>query len=115
MRTEFRNDLFRGKMEKVGRNDPCPCGSGKKYKKCCALKQTSSRTRLKDKVITPMGSSDLSKLFSQNASKPTVEKEKSSSLKDKVGSKETINSSQVKPNKEEKSENNPSDQKKDES
>jgi uncharacterized protein YecA (UPF0149 family) len=20
---------------KVGRNDPCPCGSGKKYKKCC--------------------------------------------------------------------------------
>src|SRR5947199_1881 len=24
---------------KVGRNDPCPCGSGKKYKKCCYLKQ----------------------------------------------------------------------------
>jgi preprotein translocase subunit SecA len=23
---------------KVGRNDPCPCGSGKKYKKCCGLK-----------------------------------------------------------------------------
>jgi preprotein translocase subunit SecA len=22
-------------MPKVGRNDPCPCGSGKKYKKCC--------------------------------------------------------------------------------
>jgi len=22
---------------KIGRNDPCPCGSGKKYKKCCAL------------------------------------------------------------------------------
>ncbi|MBQ8807689.1 MAG: SEC-C domain-containing protein, partial [Clostridia bacterium] len=21
--------------EKVGRNDPCPCGSGKKYKNCC--------------------------------------------------------------------------------
>lgn len=21
--------------EKVGRNDPCPCGSGKKFKKCC--------------------------------------------------------------------------------
>ncbi|HGZ0736297.1 TPA: SEC-C metal-binding domain-containing protein, partial [Escherichia coli] len=20
----------------TGRNDPCPCGSGKKYKKCCA-------------------------------------------------------------------------------
>src|SRR4051794_343726 len=22
-------------MEKVGRNDPCPCGSGKLFKKCC--------------------------------------------------------------------------------
>jgi len=25
------------KAEKVGRNDPCPCGSGKKYKKCCGF------------------------------------------------------------------------------
>jgi hypothetical protein len=24
-----------GSGEKIGRNDPCPCGSGKKYKKCC--------------------------------------------------------------------------------
>ena len=24
--------------DKVGRNDPCPCGSGKKYKKCCGAK-----------------------------------------------------------------------------
>lgn len=24
--------------EKIGRNDPCPCGSGKKYKKCCGSK-----------------------------------------------------------------------------
>jgi uncharacterized protein YecA (UPF0149 family) len=23
-------------FENVGRNDPCPCGSGKKYKRCCA-------------------------------------------------------------------------------
>lgn len=22
-------------MNKTGRNDPCPCGSGKKFKKCC--------------------------------------------------------------------------------
>lgn len=28
-----------GRGEKVGRNDPCPCGSGKKYKKCCASAQ----------------------------------------------------------------------------
>ena len=23
------------KQKKVGRNDPCPCGCGKKYKRCC--------------------------------------------------------------------------------
>ena len=26
------------KEKKVGRNDPCPCGSGKKYKQCCGRK-----------------------------------------------------------------------------
>lgn len=25
-------------MNKIGRNDPCPCGSGKKFKKCCEQK-----------------------------------------------------------------------------
>ena len=27
---------FRRDIPKVGRNDPCPCGSGKKFKHCCA-------------------------------------------------------------------------------
>jgi uncharacterized protein YecA (UPF0149 family) len=26
----------RNTTSRAGRNDPCPCGSGKKYKKCCA-------------------------------------------------------------------------------
>jgi len=30
------------KVQKVGRNDPCPCGSGKKYKKCCGAGNDSS-------------------------------------------------------------------------
>ena len=29
------NQPIKNKSEKIGRNDPCPCGSGKKYKKCC--------------------------------------------------------------------------------
>ena len=29
------------KAEKVGRNDPCPCGSGKKYKKCCGQNENT--------------------------------------------------------------------------
>jgi len=28
------------KKKKIGRNDPCPCGSGKKYKKCCLRKES---------------------------------------------------------------------------
>jgi methionyl aminopeptidase len=31
---------MKGKTVKVGRNDPCPCGSGIKYKKCCLGKDT---------------------------------------------------------------------------
>ena len=40
---ERRQELYREQKQsktvvkgpKIGRNDPCPCGSGKKYKKCC--------------------------------------------------------------------------------
>ena len=30
--------IFRRDKPKIGRNEPCPCGSGKKYKKCCLIK-----------------------------------------------------------------------------
>lgn len=30
-------------MAKVGRNQPCPCGSGKKYKRCCLSRDPASR------------------------------------------------------------------------
>ena len=33
--TMKKKPVVKSKSEKVGRNDPCPCGSGKKYKKCC--------------------------------------------------------------------------------
>jgi len=29
---------YKAAVPKPGRNDPCPCGSGKKYKQCCLLK-----------------------------------------------------------------------------
>ena len=32
---ENKPETFRREQPKVGRNDPCPCGSGKKYKNCC--------------------------------------------------------------------------------
>jgi len=30
-------------MGKIGRNSPCPCGSGKKYKRCCEKKEAEMR------------------------------------------------------------------------
>jgi hypothetical protein len=45
-------------MDRVGRNDPCPCGSGKKYKKCCLAdtfvqvgREESIRKRLVDALL----------------------------------------------------------------
>lgn len=32
---EHKVETYKRESPKVGRNDPCPCGSGKKYKKCC--------------------------------------------------------------------------------
>ena len=33
---EHETETVRHDSPRVGRNDPCPCGSGKKFKKCCA-------------------------------------------------------------------------------
>jgi uncharacterized protein YecA (UPF0149 family) len=35
---EMLNSMENIQSTKAGRNDPCPCGSGLKYKRCCALK-----------------------------------------------------------------------------
>ncbi len=40
---------------KIGRNDPCPCGSGKKYKQCCLTKAASTETpKLKKKFTAKL-------------------------------------------------------------
>ncbi len=36
---ESKPETYKRKEAKVGRNDPCPCGSGKKYKNCCGREQ----------------------------------------------------------------------------
>ena len=33
----FKHDQVYHSQKTAGRNDPCPCGSGKKYKKCCGV------------------------------------------------------------------------------
>jgi uncharacterized protein len=34
---QMSRSLLTTTKSKVGRNEPCPCGSGKKYKKCCGM------------------------------------------------------------------------------
>ncbi len=43
-------------MQKVGRNDPCPCGSGKKFKKCC---EDKVRHKKFEAAIIPSGQDPL--------------------------------------------------------
>jgi hypothetical protein len=54
------------RRRKVGRNEPCPCGSGKKYKKCCMLKPREEKS-------APAATSD-------NASVTTVTEENSAQV-----------------------------------
>ena len=37
--SSVKKQPVRSASSKVGPNDPCPCGSGKKYKKCCMQKE----------------------------------------------------------------------------
>ena len=34
---DLNPETFQRMGPKIGRNEPCPCGSGKKYKKCCGV------------------------------------------------------------------------------
>ncbi|MFW8600875.1 YecA family protein [Desulfobacterota bacterium M19] len=46
-------------MAKIGRNDPCPCGSGLKYKRCCLGKQESGTIPTPNKKITVSGEAEI--------------------------------------------------------
>ncbi|MCC5890622.1 MAG: SEC-C domain-containing protein [Alkalibacterium sp.] len=39
-------DRDSSQRKKLGRNDPCHCGSGKKYKKCCLVKDEKMKTNM---------------------------------------------------------------------
>lgn len=62
-------------MHKVGRNDPCSCGSGKKYKKCCEMK--SKHKKINAQLLSQAQpsqetkeTSKVSSLFFKRASAP---------------------------------------------
>jgi len=74
-------------MSKISRNDPCPCGSGKKYKKCCALleQERQKKKRMGSKKFQPFtggGPSEplakkVFKVLSTPMGEPADEKQKS--------------------------------------
>jgi hypothetical protein len=49
-----RSQHLENTFKDVGRNDPCPCGSGKKFKKCC-LATAQARTIAPEGVSLPLG------------------------------------------------------------
>ena len=44
LKDSFYEDIMEKRKHKIGRNEPCYCGSGKKYKKCCLLKDKDKTT-----------------------------------------------------------------------
>jgi hypothetical protein len=63
-------------MQKVGRNDPCPCGSGKKFKKCCEMKDNHKKIHAQvlssdvSMSTSTQETSKLSSLFFKKVSAP---------------------------------------------
>ena len=56
-------------MAKIGRNDPCPCGSGKKHKKCCEAGQEKAE-RLARMAATSATTGDAAGVASHRGSGP---------------------------------------------
>ncbi|MCD7809005.1 MAG: DUF1186 domain-containing protein, partial [Erysipelotrichaceae bacterium] len=63
IRLEFKREENQAtrNIKKIGRNDPCPCGSGKKYKKCCMHKDAKLNT-IEDYVHRTLALEDYPKL-----------------------------------------------------
>lgn len=52
-KSQSQVDQVKYMTEKAGRNDPCPCGSGKKYKQCCWNKRLPlSKRKFKATLIS---------------------------------------------------------------
>ena len=71
-------------MSKVGRNDPCPCGSGKKYKQCCWKKRLPLGKRKFKASVISAGTGPVNKLpdLMERTFGDAVRSEEASNLKD---------------------------------
>ena len=60
----------------IGRNDPCPCGSGKKYKKCHLEKDETDNRKAREKAAL-----NAAKVMAANAEKEPEKKESAAAAK----------------------------------
>jgi SEC-C motif len=62
---------------RVGRNDPCPCGSGRKYKQCCLAKDEAAAAVVRAKAVedaaVPAPEAEAVRTASTRAQKPRTE------------------------------------------
>ncbi len=78
-------------MKKAGRNDPCPCGSGKKYKKCCEMKQRQKKIEAKALSVSDLGqqmSQKMGSLFQKNVTEHPIEERSKEPTKDLLKDKD---------------------------
>ena len=50
-------------LNRVGRNDPCPCGSGQKFKKCCLAKESKPQQAINQRGMIPFGPDIIPKIW----------------------------------------------------
>lgn len=77
-------------MEKIGRNDLCHCGSGKKFKKCCERKMIGKRF-LATKIETKQTASSIASFFQNRVTsiKPIQNLENSKPINAEIKKSET--------------------------
>lgn len=75
--------------EKVGRNDPCPCGSGKKYKSCCWEKKHTKKKLAAKWLNKPAMPNLMERTFGSSISKTLGQKPPVLSSEDNPASEKT--------------------------
>ncbi len=71
-------------MQKTGRNDPCPCGSGKKFKKCCERKMIGKKFMATKIDTSALKNSSISTFFQNQSNLVKKPEDTSKPIKAKV-------------------------------
>ncbi len=73
-------------MKKTGRNDPCVCGSGKKFKKCCERKMIGKKF-MASKIETPKTISNIASFFQRQITQVNTNDNPDNQIKETTSTK----------------------------